>query len=140
MKNQFEVQSFEVAEIQRRIMSVHNVQVMLDRDLAMLYGVEVKQLNRQVKRNIERFPSDFMFQLTKEDCLRCQIGTLNGKRGEHLKYLPYAFTENGIAMLSGVLNRLLPLMSIFASCGHSPPCGALCSIMRGWYNAWVRLR
>ena len=90
-------------EIQRRIMSVRSIQVMLDRDLAALYGVEVKQLNRQVKRNIERFPADFMFQLTKEDCLRCQIGTLNGKRGEHLKYMPYAFTENGIAMLSGVL-------------------------------------
>ena len=103
MKNQFEIQSFEVSEIQRCIITVRNVQVMVDRDLAMLYGVEVKQLNRQVKRNIERFPSDFMFQLTKEDCLRCQIGTLNGKRGEHLKYLPYAFTENGIAMLSGVL-------------------------------------
>ena len=103
MKNQFEVQSFEVAEIQRRIMSVRSIQVMLDRDLAALYGVEVKQLNRQVKRNIERFPADFMFQLTKEDCLRCQIGTINGKRGEHLKYMPYAFTENGIAMLSGVL-------------------------------------
>ena len=103
MKNQQEAQSFEVAEIQRRIMSVRSIQVMLDRDLAALYGVEVKQLNRQVKRNIERFPADFMFQLTKEDCLRCQIGTLNGKRGEHLKYMPYAFTENGIAMLSGVL-------------------------------------
>ena len=103
MKNQQEVQSHEVAEIQRRIMSVRSVQVMLDRDLAALYGVEVKQLNRPVKRNIERFPSDFMFQLTKEDCLRCQIGTLNGKRGKHLKYMPYAFTENGIAMLRGVL-------------------------------------
>ena len=103
MKNQQVVQTFDVAEIQRRIMSVRSIQVMLDRDLAALYGVEVKQLNRQVKRNIERFPADFMFQLTKEDCLRCQIGTLNGKRGEHLKYMPYAFTENGIAMLSGVL-------------------------------------
>ena len=103
MKNQFEVQSFEVAEIQRRIIAVRNVQVMLDRDLAMLYGVEVKQLNRQVKRNIERFPSDFMFQLTREDCSRCQIGTLNEGRGSNVKYLPYAFTENGIAMLSGVL-------------------------------------
>ena len=103
MKNQQEVQLVEVSEIQRRIMSVRSIQVMLDRDLAALYGVEVKQLNRQVKRNIERFPADFMFQLTKEDCLRCQIGTLNGKRGEHLKYMPYAFTENGIAMLSGVL-------------------------------------
>ena len=89
--------------IRTMIVPVRGIQVMLDRDLAALYGVEVKYLNRQVKRNIERFPSDFMFQLTKEDCLRCQIGTLNGKRGEHLKYMPYAFTENGIAMLSGVL-------------------------------------
>ena len=79
---------------------------MLDRDLAELYGVEVKQLNRQVKRNIERFPSDFMFQLTKEDCIRCQIGTLYERGGKTLNwstYRPLAFTENGIAMLSGVL-------------------------------------
>ena len=89
--------------IRTMIVPVRGLQVMLDRDLAVLYGVEVKYLNRQVKRNISRFPSDFMFQLTKEDCLRCQIVTLNGKRGEHLKYMPYAFTENGIAMLSGVL-------------------------------------
>lgn len=75
--------------IRAMIMPVRGQQVMLDRDLAILYGVEVKYLNRQVKRNIERFPADFMFQLTKEDCLRCQIGTLNGKRGEHLKYMPY---------------------------------------------------
>ncbi len=67
--------------IKAMIMPVRGMQVMLDRDLAVLYGVEVKYLNRQVKRNIERFPPDFMFQLTKEDCLRCQIGTLNGKRG-----------------------------------------------------------
>ena len=67
--------------IRTMIVAVRGVQVMLDRDLATLYGVEVKYLNRQVKRNIERFPSDFMFQLTKEDCLRCQIGTLNGKHG-----------------------------------------------------------
>ena len=89
--------------IKAMIMPVRGWQVMLDRDLAVLYGVEVKHLNRQVRRNIERFPPDFMLQLTKEDCLRCQIGTLNGKRGEHLKYMPYAFTENGVAMLSGVL-------------------------------------
>ena len=74
--------------IKAMIMPVRGWQVMLDKDLAVLYGVEVKYLNRQVRRNIERFPSDFMFQLTKEDCLRCQIGTLNGKRGEHLKYMP----------------------------------------------------
>ena len=90
-------------EIRQRIKTIRCVQVMLDRDLAELYGVTTGQLNRQVKRNIKRFPSDFMFQLTKEDCLRCQIGILNGKRGEHLKFMPYAFTENGIAMLSGVL-------------------------------------
>ena len=97
-------QDTDVAVIQSKICLIRDVQVMLDRDLAALYGVEVKYLNRQVKRNIERFPADFMFQLTKEDCLRCQIVTLNEKRGQHLKYLPYAFTENGIAMLSGVLN------------------------------------
>lgn len=78
---------------------------MLDKDLSVLYGVETKMLNRAVKRNIERFPDDFMFQLTKEEyteLLRCQFGTL--KKGQHSKYLPYAFTENGVAMLSSVLN------------------------------------
>ena len=93
----------EIAEVQRCIYVIRDAQVMLDRDLAALYGVEVKQLNRQVKRNIERFPADFMFRLSKEECSRCQIGTLNGSRGSNVKYLPYAFTENGIAMLSGVL-------------------------------------
>lgn len=76
---------------------------MIDKDLALLYGVQTKQLNRAVKRNIERFPEDFMFQLTKEECLRCQFGTLNTEQGQHLKYMPYAFTEYGIAMLSGIL-------------------------------------
>ena len=92
-----------MAPIRARIKYVRNIQVMLDKDLAELYGVPVKRLNEQVKRNIGRFPEDFMFQLTREDCLRSQIATLNGKRGAHLKYLPYAFTENGIAMLSSVL-------------------------------------
>lgn len=91
------------AFIKSRIYTVRSVQVIIDRDLASLYGVEAKYLNRQVKRNIERFPEDFMFQLTKEECLRCQIVTLNEGQGHHLKYMPYAFTENGIAMLSGVL-------------------------------------
>ncbi len=77
--------------------------VMLDRDLAALYGVETKNLNKAVRRNIDRFPLDFMFQLTKEaaESLRFQFGTL--KRGQHFKYLPYAFTEQGVAMLSSVL-------------------------------------
>ena len=90
-------------KIEERIFTVRGKQVMIDKDLAFLYGVETKLLNRVVKRNIERFPDDFMFRLTKEECLRCQIGTLNHAQGQHLKYLPYAFTENGIAMLSSVL-------------------------------------
>jgi len=61
-------------------------QVMLDRDLATLYGVETKRLNEQVKRNIKRFPENFMFHLTKEECLRSQIATLNEGRGQHLRY------------------------------------------------------
>ena len=79
---------------------------MLDRDLAKLYDIEVKQLNLAVKRNIKRFPLDFMFQLNKEeaDSLRFQFETLKNGRGVHSKYLPYAFTEHGIAMLSGILN------------------------------------
>jgi phage regulator Rha-like protein len=69
-----------------------------------MYGVETKQLKRQVKRNIERFPEEFMFELTKEEyeALRSQFGTL--KQGKHSKYMPYAFTEHGVLMLSSVLN------------------------------------
>ena len=90
-------------KIESLIKVIRGQQVMLDRDLAALYGVEVKRLNEQVKRNIKRFPKDFMFQLTKEECLRSQIATLNEGRGQHLKYMPYVFTENGVAMLSSVL-------------------------------------
>lgn len=91
--------------IESKIFIIRGKKVMLDRDLAILYGVETKMLNRAVKRNIERFPEDFMFQLMKEEyveLLRYQFGTL--KRGQHSKYLPYVFTENGVAMLSSVLN------------------------------------
>src|SRR5712692_2883109 len=89
--------------IERVIVLIRGHKVLLDRDLADLYGVEVKQLKRQVKRNQDRFPADFMFELSKEeyDALRSQFGTL--KRGGHSKYLPYAFTEQGVAMLSSVL-------------------------------------
>jgi len=78
---------------------------MLDSDLATLYGVETRVLVQAVKRNIERFPDDFMFQLSKEEYefLRSQTVTLKTGRGRHRKYLPYAFTEQGIAMLSSVL-------------------------------------
>jgi hypothetical protein len=92
--------------------------VILDSDIAELYGIETKVLNQAIKRNIERFPSDFMFQISDDelenlrsqiatlkpdDSLRSQIVTLNNKRGQHRKYLPYAFTEQGVAMLSSVL-------------------------------------
>ena len=89
--------------IEERIFTIRDKQVMIDKDLALLYGVETKRLNEQVKRNIERFPEDFMFQLTLEECLRSQIATLNQAQGKHLKYLPFAASENGIAMLSSVL-------------------------------------
>ena len=89
--------------IEPLIKVIRGQQVMLDKDLAMLYGVEAKVLNQAVKRNVERFPDDFRFQLTKEECLRSQIVTLNEKQGHHLKYMPYAFTEQGVAMLSSVL-------------------------------------
>ncbi|MDR0962291.1 MAG: ORF6N domain-containing protein, partial [Mediterranea sp.] len=90
--------------IQTKIYEIRGQQVMLDRDLAEMYGVETKVLNQAVKRNIERFPEDFMFQPTKEELSRSQIVTLNKGRGSNIKYLPYAFTELGVAMLSSVLN------------------------------------
>ncbi len=88
--------------IRHRIYLIRGQKVMLDRDLAKLYGVETKYINRAVKRNVKRFPADFMFRLSPEEASRFQIGTL--KRGHNIKYLPYTFTENGVAMLSSVLN------------------------------------
>ena len=93
----------DLATIRTRIYNVRGKNVMIDRDFAVLYGVETKKLNQAVKRNMERFPEDFLFQLTKEECLRSQIVTLNMEQGTHLKYMPYAFTELGVAMLSSVL-------------------------------------
>jgi phage regulator Rha-like protein len=93
--------------IQNMIYIVRGQRVMLDYDLAELYQEETKNLKRAVRRNIERFPLDFMFELTKEefDFLRCKNFTLeNQGRGQHPKYLPFAFTEQGIAQLSSVLN------------------------------------
>ncbi len=89
--------------IAEKIFKIRGYKVLLDADLAALYGVETKVLKRAVRRNIERFPNDFMFELTNEESnsLRSQFGTL--KRGEHSKYTPMAFTEQGVAMLSGIL-------------------------------------
>lgn len=116
--------------IQSKIYEIRGQRVMLDRDLAAMYGVETKVLNQAVKRNLKRFEGDdFMFRLTKDEtrqitlrsqnvtletplkteksndysCLRSQTVTLNNRRGQHSKYLPYAFTELGVAMLSSVL-------------------------------------
>lgn len=94
-------------EIAPKIRVIRGQRVMLDSDLAELYGVATKVLNQAVRRNIRRFPDDFMFRLTEEeaDSLRSQIVTLKEPgRGEHRKYLPLAFTEQGVAMLSGVLS------------------------------------
>lgn len=91
--------------LESKILIMRGHKVMLDRDLAVLYGVETKALNRAVRRNFDRFPGDFMFKLrnSEADALsRCQSGAL--KRGGNIKYAPYVFTENGVAMLSSVLN------------------------------------
>jgi len=90
--------------ILEKIYLIRGQKVMLDRDLAEMYGVEVRALNQAIKRNVIRFPDDFMFQLTKEenDSLRSQFVIL--EKGRHTKYLPFAFTEQGVAMLSSVLN------------------------------------
>ncbi len=92
--------------IEHAILLLRGHRVMLDADLAVLYGVSIKRLNEQVRRNIKRFPPDFMFQLTGEEAkaLRSHFATLKPGRGSHRKYLPYVFTEQGVAMLSSVLN------------------------------------
>ena len=96
----------DIQTIQSRIYEIRGQRVMLDRDLAELYQVTTGNLNKAVKRNIRRFPPDFMFQLTADEweSLKFQIGILKNGRGQHTKYLPYAFTEQGLAMLSGILN------------------------------------
>ena len=113
--------------IQSKIYEIRGCRVMLDSDLAALYQVETKALKQAVKRNIERFPSDFMFELTKEEveCLRSQIVTLknnpdemeeatSSKRGKHTKYLPYVFTQEGVAALSGVLRSPIAMRAFVA--------------------------
>lgn len=93
----------ELIQVKNLIYEIRGYKVMLDSDLAELYEIETKMLNRAVKRNLSRFPVNFMFQLTKEEweTLRCQFGTF---RNNIRKYLPYVFTEQGVAMLSSVLN------------------------------------
>jgi hypothetical protein len=93
--------------IESLIITIRDIKVIIDRDLAKIYGVETRRLNEQVKRNLDRFPEDFVFQLTKEETelwlhSRSQFAIL--KRGKNIKYLPYAFTEHGAIMAANVLN------------------------------------
>lgn len=91
--------------IQSKIYEIRGQRVMLDFDLAQMYGTETAQLKRTVRRNKKRFDGeDFMFEVTRDELSKCQIGTLNKGRGSNIKYLPFAFTELGVAILSSVLN------------------------------------
>jgi len=111
--------TINIGTIEHKIYPLRGQKVMLDSDLAAMYGVKTGDLNRAVKRNADRFPEDFIFQLTAEEAeaLRCQTGilglrehltsqtaTINPARGKQRKYLPYVFTEQGVAMLSSVLS------------------------------------
>ena len=95
----------ELKKIGDKIITIRGVKVITDFDLAALYGIETKQLKRQVKRNIDRFPQDFMFQLTKEEFenLRCQFGSSSFHGGR--RYMPFVFTEQGVAMISSVIKN-----------------------------------
>ena len=117
-----------IEHIESAIRIVRDHKVILDSTLAALYEVNVRILNQAVRRNIERFPRDFMFQLTDEEAasLRSQIVTLEPGRGRHRKYLPYAFTEQGVAMLSSVLRSRsavqvnIEIMRLRASAADAP--------------------
>ncbi len=112
-------QSQAIIQIENLVYFIRGEKVMLDSDLANIYRVETKRLNEQVRRNIERFPKDFMFQLTEREWaslrsqiaalkndnpLRSQIATLENNRGKHRKYMPYVFTEHGAVMLASIIN------------------------------------
>src|SRR5438105_1784211 len=93
----------KLENIAQLVLFIRGEKVILDRDLASLYGVTTKALNQAVKRNAARFPADFMFQLTKSEHEASRSQSVTLKRGQNIKYFPYAFTEQGVAMLSSVL-------------------------------------
>src|SRR5713226_3571937 len=121
--------------IEHRIYLLRTHKVMLDHDLAHLYGVGTRVLNQAVKRNRERFPEDFMFQLTSKEAqnLRSQIVT---SRWGGRRYLPYAFTEQGVAMLSSVLNSKRAIQVNIPSCGPLSDCGRSLPPTRSWRGSW----
>ncbi|MDP2642077.1 MAG: ORF6N domain-containing protein [bacterium] len=106
MKRKELIPVVSIRMIERKILLIRGEKVLIDSDLAELYGVTTRVFNQAVKRNFDRFPHDFMFQLNKQEAsaLRSQIVTLETGRGKHRKYFPYVFTEQGVAMLSSVLN------------------------------------
>ena len=108
--------------IEPLIKVIRGQQVMLDKDLAMLYGVEAKVLNQAVKRNVERFPNDFRFQLTKEECLRSQIVTLNEKQGHHSNICRMLLLNKAWQCLVVFSVQKQPLRSIYRSCEPLFPC------------------
>ena len=104
MKNQqSNIIAIDINAVKSRMLQVRGQQVLLDRDVAELYGVETKAVNQAVKRNTERFYDGYILTLTQEECSRSQIVTMNGTRGSNIKYLPHAFTEKGLYMLATVL-------------------------------------
>ena len=133
-----------IESIEQRIFVIRGEKAILDTDLAQLYGVTTKRLNEQVKRNRDRFPEDFMFQLSLEEgksilALRSQIATL--KPGQHLKHAPYAFTEHGAVMVANVLNSPVAVHAsiqvvrpLLSSARLLQPIKTLC---RSW-NKWKR--
>ena len=105
--NSLEIISYESVDkenVKAQILEVRGYRVMLDKDIAVYFGVTTGNLNKAMKRNIKRFPQSFCFQLTTEECSRFQIGILNGPRGSNIKYRPYVYTEQGIAMLTSALH------------------------------------
>lgn len=111
-------------KVKSQIYDVRGLRVMLDRDIAAYFGVTTGNLNKAMKRNIKRFPPEFCFQLTSEECSRFQIGILNSGRGSNIKYLPYAYSEHGITMLTSVLhseraiNASILIVRVFVEVAH----------------------
>ena len=103
MKKNEEIVPVNQQDIKSRMLIVRNQAVLLDRDVAALYGVETKVLNQAVKRNIERFPEGYVLTMTPEECSRSQIVSVNGGRGSNIKHLPHVFTERGLYMLATIL-------------------------------------
>ena len=136
----------DITNIEGKILVIRGLQVMLDRDLAELYGVETKVLNQAVKRNIKRFPDRFMFKLNKveaESCSKSQFVTLNEKgnfRGQNIKKLPYAFTEHGVAMLASIYEVQMLLKLVFKLLTHLLQCADIFLQIHKFFNAWIELK